>query len=228
MPVTLDVATERALTGWVEASIGAKQPAHARGYQGAVYLYETHGRRFAIKAALGAGMRGWLARSMLRREFAAYRRLDGFTGSPRCYGLLKGRYLVLDYVDGVPLRSAEITDRRMFFDTLFAHIAELHRRGVAHADLKRKDNLLVIDGRLPCLVDFGAAVLRPNGFAPMRRYLYGIAQRFDLNAWAKLKYQGRLDEITPEDRLYYRRTRIETLARAVKHTYLRYRRRLTD
>lgn len=223
----LDPGTERALLEWIEARVGSGEAAHARGYQGAVYLYQAGGRRFAVKAAAARGWRGLVARRMLRREHRVYERLRGFPGSPRCYGLLRARYLVLDYVDGEPLRRARLADRRGFYDTLRAYIEELHRRGVAHADLKRRENLLVLDGRRPCLVDFGAAIVRKPGFAPLNRYLYGLARRFDLNAWAKLKYDGRYEEMTPEDRACYRRTAVERIARAIKRTYLSAKRRVS-
>ena len=218
-------STERALIEWIEARTRTGDPAHASGYQGAVYLYESDGRRLVVKAAAGGGVAGRLRRWMLRREYDAYRRLTDFAGSPRCYGLIEGRYLVLEFVDGPSLRSGRIDDRRTYFDTLLAHIKELHRRGVAHADLKRRDNLLVIDGRLPCLVDFGAAIVRKPGFAPFNHYLYELARRFDFNAWAKLKYQGRMEELTEEDRPYYRRTVVEIVARAIKRSYVRLKRR---
>lgn len=221
----LDSRTERALIEQIEAGIRAGQPAYAHSYQGAAYLCETGGRRYFVKAAVGRGLEGLLRRWMLRREYDVYQRLTDFAGSPRCYGLIDGRYLVLEYVDGLTLRNGEIDDRRTYFDTLFAHIGELHRRGVAHADLKRKDNLLVIGGRLPCLVDFGAAIVRKPGFAPFNHYLYELARRFDFNAWAKLKYRGRMEELTPEDRPYYRRTVVEIIARAIKRSYLRLKRR---
>jgi serine/threonine protein kinase len=226
MLAPLDSSTERALIDWIEARTRAGDPAHASGYQGAVYLYESNDRRLVVKAAVGGGVAGRLRRWMLRREFDAYQRLTDFAGSPRCYGLIDGRYLVLEYIDAVSLRSGRIDDRRTYFDTLFAHIGELHRRGVAHADLKRRDNLLVIGGRLPCLVDFGAAIVRKPGFAPFNHYLYELARRFDFNAWAKLKYQGRMEELTPEDRPYYRRTAIEIVARAIKRPYVRLKRRV--
>ncbi len=225
MLVPLDIATERALIEGVEAQARAGQPARARGYQGAVYLCESQGRRFIVKAALGGGPAGLLRRWMLRREYDAYRRLTDFAGSPRCYGLIDNRYLLLEYIDGLTLRSGQIDDRRTYFNTLFAHIRELHRRGVAHADLKRRENLLVVGGRLPCLVDFGAAILRKPGFAPFNHYLYELARRLDFNAWAKLKYEGRMEELTPEDRPYYRRTVIEKVARAIKRSYLWLKRR---
>jgi len=226
MLAPLDSSTERALIEWIEARTRAGDPVHASGYQGAVYLYESDGRRLIVKAAAGGGVAGLLRRWMLRREYDAYQRLAGFAGSPRCYGFIDGRYLVLECINGVSLRNGRIDDRRTYFDTLFAHIAELHRRGVAHADLKRRDNLLVVGGRLPCLVDFGAAIVRKPGFAPFNHYLYELARRFDFNAWAKLKYQGRMEELTPEDRPYYRRTVIEIVARAIKRSHVRLKRRI--
>ena len=215
-----DIPAERALIEWIETQTRNGKPAYAHGYQGPVYLYQGEGRRFIVKTAVGSGLAGLLRRWMLRREYDAYLRLTDFAGSPRCYGLVDGRYLVLEYIDGPSLRSGRIDDRRTYFDTLFAHIGELHRRGVAHADLKSRDNLLVIGGRLPCVVDFGAAIVRKPGIAPLNHYLYELARRLDFNAWAKLKYRGRMEELTPEDRPYYRRTVIETVARALRPFYL--------
>ena len=219
-----DIPTERALREWIEALTRAGQPVFAQGYQSPVYLYQGEGRRYIVKAAAGAGLAGMVRRWMLRREYEAYKRLTDFAGCPRCYGLVDGRFLVLEYIDAPSLRSGQIDDRRAFFDTLFAQITELHRRGVAHADLKSKDNLLVIGGRMPCIVDFGAAMMRKPGFAPWNRFVYDLARRFDFNAWAKLKYQGRMEQITPEDLPYYRRTAIEKVARAIKRSYARLKR----
>jgi len=227
MPDSLDATTERSLIDWIETRLRAGDPAHARGYQGSVYRFEQDGRRLIVKVAPGRGVHGWLQRLMLRRERDVYRRLAGFAGSPRCYGLLQNRYLVLDYIDAASMRTAPVEDPGKYFDMLLVYIKELHDRGVAHADLKRRDNLLVIDGRLPCLIDFGAAVVRKPGFAPLNHYIYRLAQRFDFNAWAKLKYDGRFEEMTAADRVYYHRTRIEKLARAIKRSYLKLKRRIT-
>lgn len=219
MPWTLDDVTENDLVGWIERN-ASQLAAHAQGYQGQVYLYESDGRRLIVKVAAGDAPMRWIREVMLRHEARVYQHLVGFRGAPRCHGLLRGRYLVLEYVDGMPLREARIEDRAAFYDALLAHIKELHRRGVAHADLKRQDNLMVIDGRTPCLIDFGAAIIRKPGFAPLNHYLYELACRFDFNAWAKLKYDGRFDEMTQGDRVYYHRTGVEKLARIVKRSYL--------
>lgn len=220
MPWTLDRLTESELIGWIERNTPQGR-AHAHGYQGQVYLYENAGQRLIVKVAGGALPLRWARQAMLRREARAYQRLAGFRGAPRYHGLLRRRYLVLEYIDGIPLRHASIEDRETFFDTLLKHIHELHRRGVAHADLKRQENLMVVDGRTPYLVDFGAAVVRKPGFAPVNHYLYELARKFDFNAWVKLKYRGRFEDVTAADRAYYNRTGVEKLARAIKRGYLR-------
>lgn len=218
MRPALDDRTADALIRWVKDS-ARRGTHHARGYQGQVYLYKDKNRRLIVKAASGRGPAQWLRRRMLRNEHRIYQRLAGFPGAPRCYGILAGRYLVLEYVEGIPMRQAEIRDRETFFAALFEHIHELHRRGVAHADLKRKDNLLVVDGRRPCLIDFGVAVVYKPGWHPLNHFLFELARQFDYNAWVKLKHRH-IEQAPAEDLAYYRPTRTEKLARWVKRRYL--------
>ena len=219
MPWGLSGLSEDDLIDWIEAHVSDKTKIRASGYQGKVYLYQDEHHRLVIKTASGPGLVKRIRQSWLRKEHEVYRRLSGFAGSPRCYGLLRDRYLVLEYIDGIPFRSAKIADAPAFFDRLFELIQELHRRGVAHADLKRKDNLLVVEGRTPYLIDFGAAMIYKPGFAPINHYLYEVARKFDLNAWVKLKYRGKFADISDADREYYNQTWIEKIARAVKKRY---------
>lgn len=217
--MNLDGVTESELLAWIEDRARRGACLHARGYQGQVYLYEGKGRRLIVKVAGGRGLARWLRRHMLRKEFKVYQHLRGFPGSPRCYGLLAGRYLVLEHVAGEPVRHAPIRDRKAFFDTLLAYIQELHRRGVAHADLKRKENLLVVDGSRPCLIDFGAAIVHRPGFRPLNHFLFDLARQFDYNAWVKLKHRY-IEQAPAEDLAYFRFTRTERLARWIKRRYL--------
>ena len=221
MPRVVPEPGEDELVRWIERSIAESSHLLAQGYQGQVYLYQGARLSYVIKAASGRGALRWLRTRMLRHEHRVYTRLDGFAGSPRCYGLLRGRYLVLEYIAAQPLRQAPIDDRETFYRDLLDFIKELHRRGVAHSDLKRKDNLLVVDGRRPCLIDFGAAILRKGGFAPLNHFLFRTAQRFDFNAWIKLKYNNRLDEVSANDKIYYQRTWVEKAARRTKRIYKR-------
>jgi len=217
----MDSLTENELLMWVRRSVKSGSNILNRGYQGHVYLYEGKGQRLILKAPTGWGLGRFIRRAMLRNEYRVYSRLSDVCGVPRCYGLLNGHYLVLECVDGVPIRRAEIADRAIFFETLLDLIKELHKAGVAHGDLKKKDNLLVVEGRKPCVIDFGVAVVRKPGFAPLNRYLYNLARKFDFNAWVKLKYNRKFEDVTDEDREYYNRTVIERVSHWIKRTYLR-------
>jgi predicted Ser/Thr protein kinase len=217
----IDNLTERELLRWIRESVKTRSNIFSRGYQGHVYLYDGRGQRLILKAPTGRGLARLIRLAMLRNEYRAYSRLSQIPGVPRCYGLLEGRYLVLEYIDGVPIRTARITDRHTFFERLLNLIKELHRAGVAHTDLKKKDNLLVVQGRTPYVIDFGVAVVKRPRFAPLNHYLYSLARKFDLNAWVKLKYNGKYENITDEDRAYFNRTVVEKVSRWVKDTYLR-------
>ncbi len=211
---------EGELLRWIRQSVETKSNIYSRGYQGRLYLYEgKDGRKLIIKAPTGWLLGKLIRRVMLHREFEAYSRLSHLEGIPRCFGLIDGSYLVLEFIDGIPIRNAEIQDRRFFFEALLNLIKQLHRAGVAHTDLKNKNNLLVVRGRKPCIIDFGVAAIKKQGFAPLNRYLYNTAKKFDFNAWVKLKYNGKYDKVIEEDRGYYDRTLIEEASRRIKDAY---------
>src|SRR5690606_12497916 len=134
----------------------------SEGYQGAVYLHEEGGRRVVVKRPMGGPLAIRLRRAMLRRECRVYGRLGGVAGVPRCHGLRADGSLVLDYVEGEAFHeaSASLRDRDAFFTELLGIIQALHEAGVAHADLKRRGNILIDKAGRPWLLDFGAAVLR--------------------------------------------------------------------
>ncbi len=217
----MDKLTENQLLQWVRDRVKTKSNIFDRGSQGHVYLYEGNGQRLILKTPTGWGLGGFIRWLMLRNEYRAYSRLSDMRGIPRCYGLLDGRYLVLECIGGAPVRRARITDRGMFFETLLGLIKEMHNAGVAHGDLKKKDNLLVVEGRTPCVIDFGVAVVWKPGFAPINHYLYNLARKFDFNAWVKLKYEGNFKNMTDEDAEYYDRTIVETVSRWIKRSYRR-------
>lgn len=222
----IDNLTEKDLLEWIRWSVKTRSNIFSRGNQGYVYMYKGNGRRLILKAPAGWGVTGWFHRLMLRNEYRAYSRLSEVRGVPHCYGLLDCRYLVLEFIDGIPARKATIEDRGKFFVTLLNLIKELHKRGVAHGDLKKKDNLLVVEGRAPCVIDFGVAIVRKSGFSPLNGYLYNLAEKFDFNAWLKLKYGRKFKNIADEDREYFNWTLVEKAARWIKRAYRRLRKDL--
>ena len=211
---------ENELLQWIRSSVITGANILSRGYQGHVYLYEGQGRRLIVKAPIGWGLGRFIRMMMLRNEYKVYTKLSKIEGVPHCYGLLAKRYLVLEYIGGTPIRNAHITNHKNFFESLLKLIKELHKAGVAHTDLKKKDNLLVVDGEIPYVVDFGAAIIRKPGFAPLNHYLYNLASKFDFNAWLKLKYGRKYENMSEQDREYYNRTVVEKVSHRIKDIYL--------
>lgn len=193
----------------------------SRGYQGVVCLRDTDAGPVVVKQAMGRGLALWLRRAMLRREFAAYQRLDGVPGVPRCLGIEADGSLLLEYVAGEPFRetAAALRDRERFFRELLRSILALHAAGVAHADLKRRGNILISPDGSPVLLDFGSAVLRSAGGGWLNGLLFRQVRHMDLNAWVKLKYRRRYELIAAEDLAYYHPTGIEALARSLRRLW---------
>jgi serine/threonine protein kinase len=193
----------------------------SRGYQGAVYLRGTGADRRVIKQAMGGRIAHRLRVAMLRREYSAYGRVAGIPGIPRCFGLQDDGSLVLEYVAGEAYRESvpALKDRDRFFRRLKEQILALHAAGVAHADLKRRGNILISPDGEPILLDFGSAVLQEPGGSWWNRFLFRQACRMDLNAWVKLRYRRRYDLLAPEDQQYYQPTALEDTARVIRRVW---------
>jgi predicted Ser/Thr protein kinase len=184
------------------------------GYQGTVRLYRSPVGDVVVKAPREGAVLGFLGRRALRREHRAYERLAGVPGVPRCFGLYAGRYLVLEHIAGASYREGEkaLVDRERFFAALLASIDAMHAAGVAHGDLKRKDNLLIGPGERPYLIDFGIARLR-RGPAGREGSLFRWIAQMDLNAWIKLKYRKRIEALSAADAARYSPLLLERVAR---------------
>jgi predicted Ser/Thr protein kinase len=193
------------------------------GYQASVHVYATTAGDVVVKTPHRGGPLARLWRSLLEREHAVYQRLGGIGGIPRSFGLVGGG-LALEYVAGPSLREHEalIRDREELFAKLLATLRAMHAAGVAHGDLKRKDNIIVGPGERPYLVDFGIAVRRSATSFLWNRCVFEPLVQMDYNAWVKLKYGRRVDPaaepgvLTAEDEATYRPLWIERLARALR------------
>jgi predicted Ser/Thr protein kinase len=193
------------------------------GYQASVQVYAVSVGDVVVKTAHRGGPLAALWRLLLRREQAVYERLVGIAGIPRSFGLVGGD-LALEYIAGPSLRECEgrIADREAFFGKLLATLKAMHAAGVAHSDLKRKDNIIVGPGERPYLIDFGIAVRRSATSGLWNRCVFEPLMQMDRNAWVKLKYGRRIDPetepgvLSAEDTAVYRPLWIERVARAVR------------
>jgi len=207
----LTSALPQGLAAWAERSLAAGEHVLATSNQGTVLRHPDY--PLVIKSAMGGVATRRARQATLDREYAAYQRLRGLAGVPRCHGMLEGRYLVLDFVAGTPFREAELPDREQWFARLLEIILACHDRGVAHGDLKNKSNLLSDRNGQPCLIDFGTTALQKEGLHPINNWLHRFLCQLDLNAWVKLKCGGRFDTLSEEDRALFKDSAIERLLR---------------
>ncbi len=134
--------------------------------------------------------RSWWVRALwgrlaIARELRAYRALSGHPAVPRLRGRLDAYALTLEYRPGRPLsRRVRRELPALFWDRLDAAVAEMHRRGVVHLDLRHRSNVLVDRVGKPVLIDFGSAqCFREGGLA--WRWLLPALARVDRRAVAK-------------------------------------------
>lgn len=213
-------------TAELEAAVAAAPGRElGSGYQASVRLHETRFGSIVVKTPHGGAL-GFLWRYLLRREHDVYTRLAGVAGVPRCFGLLRGRELALEYVAGPSLREheARIANRDAFFAQLLETLRAMHAAGVAHGDLKRKDNVIVGVGvgERPMLIDFGIACRRSASSSLWNGLAFARIVQMDLNSWVKLKYGRRIDPddepgvLSDADAALYRPLLVERIARAVR------------
>lgn len=184
---------------WIEHSLGRQDNILAISNQGTLLRYQQDGFDLVVKAAMGRGLLRKIRERTLAREYLAYQRMEGLSGVPRCFGMVDGRYLVIEYVNGKPYREAEWTDREQWFVEFLAVLQAIHRSGVSHGDLKSKSNIIVTADEKPCVIDFGTALLHKAGFHPINNRLFDHGRQMDINAWVKHKYHGRYDQVEGPD-----------------------------
>ena len=207
------------LAAWLRKEIGTNPGTLlGRGYQASVHRYTSPLGAVVVKRPHGTFALRLLGLAALRREQKVYERLKNVAGIPRSYGLLDDDYLVLEAIDGPSLRDHEphLEDRERFFAHLFETIAAMHEAGVAHGDLKRKDNVLVGPRERPYIIDFGVASLRKHPALTWNSMRFAWFAQLDMNAWIKLKYRRNMRELSPEDAARYRPLWLERIARWIR------------
>lgn len=209
---------EPGLETWLIGNLESRGRVIGHGYQAIVRRIESSVGELVVKSPHPNPFLALFGRRAIRREARAYDRLHGVAGVPRSFGLAASEHLVLERVSGPTLRQAAagLEDRARFFDRLLASIRAMHAAGVAHGDLKRKENTLVGPGEAPCIIDFGVACLRGERSLGFNRLRFELTRQMDLNAYIKLKYGPGTDTMSAEDAPLYRPLLIERIARGAR------------
>ena len=137
----------------------------------------------------------WLA----RREAAALRQVDGLPATPQ---LLRwdGRRLDRSYMAGAAMYQCPPHGDLAYFRQARHLLQQLHRRGLAHNDLAKEANWLVLDDGTPAIIDFQLAT-RSN---PRARWMRLLA-REDLRHLLKHKRTYCRAHLTPVERRVLKR-----------------------
>jgi RIO-like serine/threonine protein kinase len=139
----------------------------------------------------------WLA----RREARALRQVDGLPATPQ---LLRwdGRRLDRSYMAGAAMYQRPPHGDLGYFREARHLLQQLHRRGLAHNDLAKEANWLVLEDGAPAIIDFQLAT-RGDPRSPWLRLL----AREDLRHLLKHKRMYCREHLTPvELRLLKRRS----------------------
>lgn len=135
--------------------------------------------------------RSLIAPSLVKREFAVLRHLEGLTGIPKAYAIVDKRALLIEFIEGQTInkfKPGELPDR--VFERLQALVRAMHERGVVHLDLRQRKNILIA-GEQPWLIDFANA---------MRGKLTAKLRAVDESALLKFKQRNWPHLMTDEDR----------------------------
>ena len=154
----------------------------------------------------------WWARTLggwqIGRECRAYAFAGPQPFLPRLLGRVDRHALALERVPGDQLADVHprFPDKGPLLTRLRSAIDALHARGIAHLDLRGRENVMVTaDGRI-VLLDLGGAVwLRPGGL--VHRLLFPLLAAADEAAWVKWKEMLAPGELTERERAFARRFR---------------------
>jgi tRNA A-37 threonylcarbamoyl transferase component Bud32 len=185
-----------ALTTETIAALPSEPLVRGRWIKADVSLVEWQGEKLVVKSfARKSLLVRWIGRPQVKREALAYRALEDIPGIPKLRAWPNPDTLVMDYLEGrrVTHLRLETGSNRGFVDELWSMLEEVHRRGVAHMDLRGRDNLLVSPDGHVRMIDFAASHIAPEG-SLRRRLLFPLLRSIDRSAFLKWK---RL--LTPED-----------------------------
>jgi len=125
-----------------------------------VSVVDHDGRPAVLKDYRGknAVTRGLIAPSLVKREYAVLRHLEGIPGIPKAYAVVEKRALLLEYIEGKTInkfKAGDLPDR--VYLRLVDLVRAMHERGVVHLDLRQRKNILIA-GEQPWLIDFANAM----------------------------------------------------------------------
>ena len=190
----------------------------------AVWHIEENGVKAVIKDFHYNGFwyRNIIGRFLVWREKKAYKRLKGLPGVPAFFRTIEGLAFIIEEIQGTDIETLEVITNLddSFYNDLRILIDNIHKRGLAHCDLKRAPNIILGNDGKPYIIDWAAAISENEfGFFPFS-YIYRRFLQDDLNAITKLKLKYCPDSVSPEEKdLYMKRSRFEKAIRKIRNFF---------
>jgi predicted Ser/Thr protein kinase len=121
-------------------------------------------------------------------------------GIPKLYQVLDRYAVLMEYVDGIPMRDApKETLTPEFFCRLERLIDSMHAAGITHCDLRTGSNVLVDKGGHPHLIDFASCVFRGRGLNPFISLVFREFRRADKRVALTLKRRFAPELLTEDE-----------------------------
>jgi len=181
---------------------------------GKAFAYKTFSQKFSLARLL------WGAVS-LKKEFKVLKKLLPVSGVPKVYYFVSNFGYVMEYLEAerIPRRrfvsSAAQPEREKiieisseeksnlspeFFDKAMNILIEIHKRGVAHCDIRR-NNILVGRGETPIFIDFATAFVRNEGSNFIRQKIFNYLCKVDRITLVKIKASYFPGSITKDEKI---------------------------
>ncbi len=141
-------------------------------------------------------IRHTVGRWMVSRELRALQTLAGIRGIPEGAIRIDACAFAYHFIEGQPL--AKVHGNSLSPDFFMAYeqlVTQMHKRGLAHLDLRNSGNVLIDLQGHPMLIDFQSYLRLPRWFPALARYL----QKIDLSGVYKL-WNNRLPGTMSDDR----------------------------
>jgi hypothetical protein len=159
--------------------------------------------KFNRTQSIGPVPMAWLGRVLAAREQWFMDRLAGIEGVPISLGPVRvgnesiRTAIAHEWIEGHALAEREWVDD-WFFPQLEAILAEAHRRGIAHVDLHKRENILVDQLGRPCLIDYQISFGIPAESRVARLLIGGVLrllQKCDRYHLLKHRVKHRPDQV---------------------------------
>ena len=124
-----------------------------------IFLCEIDGEKFVLKTYERCGflIRNLWGRWVTKKEFSNLNSLQNVEGVPVIYGIVQPCGILMEHIKGAPLRERKkaIPDRTIL-EKLESIVNTVHKRHIAHGDIRRK-NILVTTAGVVYLIDWATA-----------------------------------------------------------------------